>query len=185
MRKTLTTLLAVCLLLLGAATTAGADQPAVGTMTLSWNSCWAEPGEVTPDWVGSFSIDGHTYGMAFFNLGSGKPFEDRATGLAGFFTEVYALYPAPIGDCPGDTVALTNALLWGHDTGMVNLANSHYQMSGDIDVASGPLAYLAGGQVFMSGIILWSELGAPVSAPGEARFMNPHRDEVSHQHQAL
>jgi len=183
MRRTTIVVAVVLAAALLVAVPAGADEPAAGTMDLSWSPCFAGPGMATPDWIGSITLEGDTYGMAFFNLGNGKAF-DHPTGSAMFFTEVYALYPEPIEDCPGTAVDLANALLWGYDSGMLSLPNSKYHMSGWVEEASGPLAGLAGGSVYMSGIIVWDESGNPAFAPGQLRITRPDLG-ASPEHQAL
>ena len=156
MRRAITTLAVMSVMLLAAATSATANEPVRGTMDLEWNPCWTETGDVVPDWVGTITFGEDEYGMAFFNIGTGKAF-DETGGLAGFFEEVYRIYDGLVplvGKCfvpdPADV------LLWGYDRGMFNGATAKYHMSGtvvDAD-ADGPFAGFDGRGVHMSGLIV-------------------------------
>jgi hypothetical protein len=159
MRRAITTLAVMSVILLAAATSATAEQPIRGTMELEWNPCWAETGDVVPDWVGTITFGEDEYGMAFFNIGTGKAF-DEVGGRVGFFEEVYRIYDGlvpqvgvpQVGECfvpdPADV------LLWGYDRGVFNAVTAKYHMSGSVEFAIGPFAGLAGRRVHMSGLIV-------------------------------
>jgi hypothetical protein len=83
-------------------------------------------------------------------VGTGKPF-DHATGMIGFFGEVWAIYETPIPRlnvgstedpfwCAGAVPALGNAVMWGYDTGAFNMSTFAYHMSGTVEAAVGPFA---------------------------------------------
>lgn len=64
----------------------------------------------------------------------------------------------------------SEVVLAGHDTGITNLVNSKYQMTGSVEVAAGPFVDWLGRQVYMSGEIEWDDSGAPKAAPGSFRL---------------
>lgn len=65
-----------------------------------------------------------------------------------------------------------DVLLWGYDTGLTNLANSKYHMTGTVEEANGDFSALEGRRVYMSGEILWypTDPPAPHYAPGIIRI---------------
>ena len=164
MRRVITALVVVSVMLLAAATSATAEQPTRGTMELGWNPCWEEIGDVVPDWVGTITFGDDVYGMAFFNIGTGKAF-DEVGGRVGSFEEVYRIYDGPVpqvGECfvPDPTYVL----LWGYDRGVFNGATAKYHMSGTVVDADGPFAGFDGRRVHMSGLIV------DETAPGVLRI---------------
>ena len=88
MRKMVLAPLIVCLVVLLSTLSmpaASARKPLRGTMDLEFNLLWPGPQQTDiPDWVGTITIDGAEYGMAFFAIGSGKAFDD-VPGKVHFF----------------------------------------------------------------------------------------------------
>lgn len=202
MRKALITLLAVCLLLLGTATTAGADQPLRGTMSLQINVAALALGYDHPIWVGTVDFgDGDIRGMAFFHLGTGKPYDETGMpGTAVHFGEKWVIYQSPASfQSLGDPLFLTagelpgDVLMWGYDAGVGNFfSNNQFRMNGTVeyvDPACTDYASLLGANVHMQGDILYYEsgplAGAPHYAPGSLHITRPHRSTANHQHQAF
>lgn len=159
--------------LTGVAGPAEAKAPLIGTMDLQFNLAWPGPNEVVPDWVGTITIDGDEYGMAFFNTGTGKPFDEQPADNV-FFEETWAIYETldfsftPDGFLdefePGDVV------LSGYDRGISVLVNASYRMNGDVRVAEGEFAEWLGRHVHMSGDLVFYPFGAPQYAPGTFRI---------------
>jgi hypothetical protein len=150
-----------------------ARQPLEGTMDLQFNLGWPGPQDVIPDWVGTVTIEGDQYGMAFFLLGSGKPFAE-GRGKASFFGEKWVIYESLEFEFDEEGyLTLFDAgavLLWGYDTGVTIAANSKYHMTGSVEHAAGPFSEWAGRGVFMSGVIAWYPSGWPQYAPGALRL---------------
>lgn len=179
-RKLLLSSLLVLTLTLGVVAPATAKKPLVGTMELQFNLDWPGPSEEIPDWVGTVTIDGTEYGMAFFNTGTGKPFDSQPNGGVIFFEETWVIYEQldftfeRIDDQiegfrltefnPGDV------LLSGYDRGVVSLANGGYRMNGFVEVAEDPYESWLDRQVHMSGVVEFSAEGAPLYAPGTFRL---------------
>jgi hypothetical protein len=170
MRKVIAALVVVTVVALLPATASASVEPRTGDIQLDWNLCWEEPGSEVPDWVGTVTIGGDTYGMAFFYLDSGKPFSDdpavHSTGMAGFFGEIWRIYddPIPVEEgCPLPDPE--DVAAWGYDTGVVSLANFKYRMNGSVEEAFGALESWAGRNIHMSG-----DIGPDfLTAPGELR----------------
>ena len=152
-----------------------AKKPLIGEMNLQFNLGWPGPPQTNiPEWVGTITIDGEEYGMAFFAIGTGKPFEDQNEGSPFFFEEVWRIYDGIhykfnetgflIEFVPGPIV------LWGYDVGLTNLKNSNYHMIGNVEVANDPFSMWVGRSVHMSGDIIWYPFGAPYQAPGIFRI---------------
>ncbi|MFX0182296.1 MAG: hypothetical protein ACFE95_04355 [Candidatus Hodarchaeota archaeon] len=176
MKKKLSVLfLMVSFLVLIPALSVSANTPLYGTMDLQFNLGWPGPPQtVIPDWVGTITIDGEEYGMAFFAIGTGKPFGEQNEGSPHFFVEVWRIYDG-IKIKFNDDGVLTkfkpgSILLWGYDTGLTNLANSKYHMTGTVEEAFGPFSMYVGRNVYMSGEIIWYPFGAPQFAPGIFRI---------------
>ncbi|MFW9968281.1 MAG: hypothetical protein ACFFEA_14085 [Candidatus Thorarchaeota archaeon] len=158
-----------------------------GTMDLEFNLGWPGYGTEIPDWVGTIEINGETYGMLFFAFWTGKPFDDPAKGMAFFFGEIWAIYDMDVASFPGipngDTGEWAQLLpannpdglvVWGHDEGVTNMANTKYHMTGSVEYAGDPFTKWAGRNVYMSGLIEWYEdIPAPHYAPGEFRINSP------------
>lgn len=146
----------------------------IGTMELQFNLAWPGPQDEIPDWVGTITIDDVEYGMAFFAIGSGKPFVTDPSTSVHFFEEIYVIYfelyftfneDGTLGDFePGDIA------LWGYDVGITNMINSKYHMTGNVEEANGIFSPWIGRFVFMSGVIEWYPFGAPQYAPGTFRI---------------
>lgn len=167
----------IALLVAAFALPAEAKRPLTGEMDLQFNLAWPGPQTEVPDWVGTITIDGVEYGMAFFNTGSGKPFVDNPSDNV-FFEETWVIYDeltfAFEGFVltefePGDVV------LSGYDRGIVTIPNSRYHMNGDVRVADGDFGGWLGRNVYMSGDIVWGDgtlypPGAPQHAPGVFRI---------------
>lgn len=144
-------------------------------MDLQFNLGWPGPQAEIPDWVGHITFEGDDteYGMAFFNIGTGKSF-DVASGNVIFFSEIWTIYESIDFEFDTDgvlTVFEPGAIvLNGTDEGIVSLANSKYHMNGEITEAFGDFVMWQGRNVHMSGIIVWYPFGAPYTAPGICRF---------------
>lgn len=184
MRVLLTCLLAGVLVLgcsEGVPTQAAEDEPApdiaakaplYGTMDLTYNLMG--PSIDVPDWLGTITIDDVDYGMVFFNVGSGKPFDDPFIGSVVKFGEIWVIYEEPVDFDPetGD-YTLGTVLMQGTDTGVTVVPNSTYRMNGVVDEAHGPFAQWEGRRVHMMGDIVWqmTPMGpAPQYAPGVFRI---------------
>ena len=146
-----------------------AQQPLYGYMDLEFNLDWPGPGPDIPDWVGTITINGVDYPMAFFNIGSGKPFDDPFTGNALQFGEIWKIYDWMTFDFVSQTLVEGPILLWGTDEGVTTFADSGYRMNGTVGGAAGLFDGLLGRRVHMSGTIEWYPSGAPHYAPGTFR----------------
>jgi len=176
MRKKLTTVILIIsfLTLVSTLAAVNAKKPLIGTMDLQFNLAWPGPQAEIPDWIGTITIDGEEYGMAFFAIGSGKPFVTDPSTSVHFFEEIYVIYfdlyftfnlDGTLGDFePGDIA------LWGYDVGITNMINSKYHMNGNVEEANGIFSQWLGRNVFMSGVIEWYPFGAPQYAPGTFRI---------------
>ena len=121
-RKVTVLLLFAVVLSLVSVVPANAKAPLTGEMDLQFNVDWPGPQAATPDWVGTITIDGDKYGMAFFAIGSGKPFAANPKASAFFFEEIWKIYDdltfafdekGSLAEfVPGDVV------MWGYDTGL-------------------------------------------------------------------
>lgn len=182
MRKKLSVLvLSVFILLLLPTVSVGAKKPQ-GVMDLEFNLGVPGLSDEIPDWVGTITFEGDekTYGMLFFAIGTGKPFDNpNPSDSVHFFKEIWAIYDTsvdfksmiPSGN-PADWAhwrPVNNPeelVLWGYDNGLTNLVNSKYHMNGNIEEAFGAYSMWEGYNVHMSGIIEWYPFGAPYQAPG-------------------
>ena len=92
--KRLTSLAMVFMVVLLPAIPAEAEKPLYGEMELEFNLGWVlvGPNDTIPDWVGTVTIDGSEYPMAFFNIGLGKPFVEPLEGRVIFFGEIWRIY---------------------------------------------------------------------------------------------
>jgi hypothetical protein len=111
------------------------------------------PQEEIPDWVGTVTLDGETYGIAFFNTGTGKPFAEKP-GRNLFFEETWTVYEE-LDFAFEDGFLVTfepgDVLMSGYDSGVSVSANSTFRMSGDIRVANGEFAAWLGRGAHMMG----------------------------------
>ena len=169
-RKILLTVLTLSVVLLASpfVGTVMAKRPLWGTMDLEFNLAWPGPQADIPDWVGTITIDSEEYDMAFFCIGSGKPFADDP-GKVHFFEENWVIYDWMTFDFETQVLDYGEILLWGHDKGVTNLVNSNYVMNGNVEEATGDFAVWEGSNVHMSGEILWLAPGVPHYAPGVFR----------------
>ncbi len=176
MRKKLITVILVISFLTLVQTTAAvnAKNPLIGTLELQFNLAWPGPQDEIPDWIGTITIDDVEYGMAFFAIGSGKPFVTDPSTSVHFFEEIYVIYfelyftfneDGTLGDFDPGAIAL-----WGYDVGITNMINSKYHMTGNVEEADGIFEPWIGRNVYMSGIIEWYPFGAPQYAPGTFRI---------------
>lgn len=175
MKRRFSLVLAVSLVLsLGAIAPLSAKAPLTGAMDLQFNLAWTGPQEEIPEWVGTITIDGDVYGMAFFAIGSGKPFDEDPSASVHFFEEIWKIYDDLDFEFDEDgnlaSFVPGSPVLWGYDTGITNLKNSKYHMSGSVVEAAEPFAEWVGRKVYMRGIIEWYEFGAPQFAPGTFRI---------------
>jgi hypothetical protein len=169
-KKILVTILALAMAVLATpfVGTVMAKKPIIGAMDLEFNLSWPGPQADIPDWVGTVTIDSNVYGMAFFCIGSGKPFETDP-GKVHFFEEIWVIYDYLEFDFGTQELNYGQILLWGYDRGVVSLANSNYVMNGNVEEAFMTFAILQGHKVHMSGEILWLAPGVPQYAPGVFR----------------
>lgn len=169
----LAALTALVLLMTTSAASVTAKEPARGTMDLQFNLGWPGPQAEIPDWVGTVTFDGDEYGMAFFALGTGKPFGADPSTSVHFFEETYVIYETLdfAFDADGNLSLFEPGpiVMQGPDTGLTNMINSKYHMTGLVAEAAGPFAALEGRPVYMSGLIEWYPFAAPQYAPGEFR----------------
>ncbi|MHA2292985.1 MAG: hypothetical protein ACXACK_12525 [Candidatus Hodarchaeales archaeon] len=154
-----------------------AKKPLIGAMDLQFNLSWPGPQQTDyPDWVGNVTIGENLYGMAFYAIGSGKPFGDKVTGSAFFFEEIWEIYEVgtleyefdEFGNIVHETYVKGEIVLWGYDAGLTNLKNSKYHMTGTVEYDA--LFGMTGRHVYMSGDILWYPFEAPYAAPGTLRI---------------
>lgn len=131
---------------------------------------WPGPQTDIPDWVGTITIHGSEYGMAFFCFGSGKAFDDFLKGEVHFFEEIWVIYDWMTFDFETQELEYGEILLLGYDFGQTNIANSRYRMNGVVEEAFGDFAAWQGYTVHMSGEIIWSGPGVPHYAPGIFRI---------------
>jgi hypothetical protein len=147
-----------------------AKRPLVGTMDLEFNMNWPGPQAIIPDWVGTITIDDTEYGMAFFCIGSGKTFDDFLKGKVHFFEEIWVIYDWMTFDFTAQELEYGEILLSGNDVGQTNVQNSNYHMNGNVEVAVGDFSVWGGRNVYMSGKIIWFDVGVPLYAPGIFRI---------------
>ena len=166
--------LSVSLVLLAALALAPAalgQDKVTGSLDLKWNPCYgAPPSEEIPDWIGTVEIEGNVYDMLFFNVGTGRPPTDRVEEPELSVHELWAVYDG-LELTFDDECALEtfdgSAVMWGHDYGGANFAESpDYYMGGTVLEASGEFADLVGRPIEISGIVEFGENG-PEAAPGQ------------------
>lgn len=161
---------AALLAISAAAPIASARTPLQGSMGLQFNLGWPGPQADIPDWVGTITIDDTQYGMAFFALGTGKTFDADPSTSVHFFEETWTVYASLEYEFDSDGILTVFSpgvvLLTGPDTGITNMVNSGYHMTGRVAEASGPFEMWGGRPVYMSGVIDWYPSGAPQYAPG-------------------
>ncbi|MCB2175462.1 MAG: hypothetical protein KQH57_06615 [Actinomycetales bacterium] len=172
MRRTFALLLALALLGSVAPAASAAPHHVTGAMELQFNLCWPGPQEEVADWVGTITIDETEYGMAFFNIGTGRP-HDTVHGNVTPYEEIWVIYESldATFDDAGCLAEFTPGpvLLSGDDRGVATLVNGKYRMNGTVEVAAGDFAFLLGRPVHMSGTIVLTDTGAPLYAPGTWR----------------
>ncbi len=149
-------------------------QPLYGTVNAQFNLGFPGPQNVIPDWVGHISINDNEYGIVFFNLGTGKSFDNELQGNVVFFTEQWVIYSSMDFQF-NDQGVMTYwnhgpVLMSGDDTGIVSLANSNYHMNGGVQLANGLFHNYLGKTVHISGTVLWDVNGNPQFAPGQFRI---------------
>lgn len=111
--------------------------------------------------------------MAFFAIGTGKPFETDPAGNASFFGEIWRIYDGlnyEFVDGVLTTFEPGPVVLWGYDTGLTNLANSRYHMNGNAEEAAFLFEEWVGRSVHMNGVIEGYDFDAPHFAPGTFRI---------------
>ncbi|MEA3509946.1 MAG: hypothetical protein U9R51_00785 [Actinomycetota bacterium] len=172
-RKLSVVLVMIVVLSLAAIAPVNAKAPLVGEMDLEFNLAWPGPQDVVPDWVGTVTFDGDEFGIAFFLLGTGKPFEVDPPGQAGFFGEIWRIYDGLDYELVDGVLTVFEpgpVVMWGYDTGMVSLKNSKYHMNGSVEYAGHDFEEWLGRSVHMGGVIEWYDFGAPQFAPGTFRL---------------
>lgn len=174
-KKLITVILVVSLLTLVPTLAVSAKKPLIGTMSLQFDLDWFnDPRPDRPDWVGTITIDGEVYGMAFFVLGTGKPFGSDPSSSVHFFEEKFVIYFELEFefDTDGKLIKFEEGAvaISGSDVGLTNMINSKYHMSGNVEVANGIFSAWIGRIVYMSGDISWYPNGFPHYAPGTLRL---------------
>lgn len=168
LRKLLLSLSLVLMAVLAVAPATMAQDKVTGDVSLTWNDCWAQPGDEVPDWIGTIELDGNAYDMVFFNLGDGRPPNADLAEPLGAFIEIWAVYDGleiafdeacAVESYQGDLV------MWGHDAGVSDHGASEYAMTGSVVEAIGDYADLAGQPLFMSGTFFENDAGV-MEAPG-------------------
>lgn len=159
----------IAFLTMGLVAPANANSPLSGDMELGFNLGYTEPGTEVPVWVGTVTIDEAEYGMAFFNIGTGKPFADQPSASVSFFGEIWEIYDVDTGVMDPAAFERGDILMSGTDEGVGSLINSKYRMNGSVDEASGVFEMWVGRRVHMSGTIEFYPFGAPQFAPGSFR----------------
>ncbi len=154
-----------------------AKKPIIGTMSLEYNLGWPGYQAEIPDWVGTITLDtdgdgvSEEYGMVFFCIGTGKPFETDVRGNVVFFGEIWAIYDWVTFNFETQDFAHGDVVLLGTDEGTVSLKNSKYRMNGVVTKTNDDCLDLLGRSVHMSGKIKWQNIGTPedpIMAPHEA-----------------
>lgn len=148
---------------------ANAKSPLTGEMDLGFNLGWTEPGTDVPIWVGTVTIDEADYGMAFFNIGTGKPFAEHPSASVSFFGEIWEIYDVDTGVMDPAAFVRGDILMAGTDQGVVSFNNNKYRMNGSVEEAYGIFEMWAGRRVHMSGTVEFYPFGAPQFAPGTFR----------------
>jgi hypothetical protein len=163
--------LALGLALLAAPAAATQDNLA-GTVDISWNACYgAPPSEQIPDWIGTADIDGDTYDIIFFNIGSGRPPTLALEPPEMAAHEIWAIYDGLElvfdEECAVETFE-GDVVMWGHDYGVANFAESpEYVLSGMIREAFGDYADYAGHGITFTGTVEFDpDTGGPLSSSG-------------------
>lgn len=141
-----------------------------------FNLGWPGPQTNVPDWVGTVNINGHTYGIAWFNIGSGKTFDNAGKSqAASFFGEIWRIYDSISFQFDSNGVLTSfhpgNIVITGNDQGVVSFPNSAYRMNGVVQDAPGSaFSVYLGHTVHMSGLITWWANGNPLYADGPIRI---------------
>jgi len=160
----------VLMAVLAVAPAAMAENKVQGPMDLAFNACWSGPSEEVPDWIGTIDLDGDVYDAIFYNVGTGWPVGQTPEAPFAAFNEIWAVYDglelAFDDECAVETLE-GDLVLWGHDAGLLNTETAEFEMSGTVMGGSHDFEGLAGDSVHMSGTVLFSDEGAPQSAPGE------------------
>jgi hypothetical protein len=163
----------IALVMMALVTPAEAKKPLSGGMDLGFNVAFAGPGLVQPIWVGTVTLDDVEYGMAFFNIGTGKPFDESPSPAVSFFGEVWEIYDFETGNMDPSGFERGDIVMTGPDAGVVSFNNNKYRMNGSVENAhEGTLRDFSGWEgrnVHMSGTVLFDELGSPQFAPGTFR----------------
>jgi hypothetical protein len=132
-------------------------------------------------WIGTITFGSDVYDMAFFPIGTGKPFDEDPNTNIHFFEEIWTIYePGTFAyeftDYGGVDIlttcddTLAARVLEGHDVGTTSIKASRYRMNGEVDFAAGDFAGLVGHKVHMSGTVEWYPFPAPHFAPGDFRL---------------
>ncbi len=176
MKKRVAVLLgAVSLLMLVSVTPSVAKAPLEGMIHAQFNLAWPGPDQTDiPDWIGTIAIDGQEYGIAFFRVGNGKPFEEDPSAQVVFFEEVWRIYDSLTYefDAGGGLVLFEpgEVVLSGTNSGVVTVANSKFHWTGSVVEAAEPYAEWLGRRAYGSGDITWYDFGAPLYADGPMRL---------------
>jgi hypothetical protein len=156
-----------------------ADPPMRGTMDLTFNLGHPDCADIA--WLGTITIDGDLYDMAFVPVGTGKPFDEDPNTSIHFFEEIWTIYELGTFDYVFTEIEGVDVLttcndefavpvLSGHDSGTTSIKASRYRMNGEVDFAAGDFAGLEGHKVHMSGTVEWYPFGAPHFGPGDFRL---------------
>ena len=163
--------LVTLVLIIGITSVQTSNSAVRGAIELDRNLTWPGRTQTTiPDWIGNVTINGLLYGMAFFQVSTGKPFDSGAQGNAKFFGEIWTIYDSISYQVvyPGNLVSWSHGtvLLNGTDSGNLATTNFMYRMNGVINYSHGIFENYNGHQIHMSGQIYFYSFGTPSSAPG-------------------
>jgi hypothetical protein len=169
-RKLAACLSLVLLAILAMAPATAAQNKLEGTMDLSWNTCYpGAPSLEVPDWVGTVDFDGDVYDIIFFNVRPGYPPAYAPDGGYNPFIEAWAVYDdlelAFDDDCAMQSLE-GDLVMWGHDSGRTNTETKEYAATGYVLEAIEAFDGLAGSDMAMGGTVLFTDDGAPDTAPG-------------------
>ena len=160
----------VLLAVLVVAPATAAQNKLEGKMDLSWNACYpGAPSLEVPDWVGTVDFEGDTYDIIFFNVRPGYPSAYAPDEGYNPFVEAWAVYDglelAFDEECAMETLD-GELVMWGHDSGRTDTATKEYAATGYVLGALAAFDGLAGREMAMGGTVLFTDEGAPDTAPG-------------------
>lgn len=141
-----------------------------GMMDLTFNECYpGAPNLEVPDWVGTVDFDGDVYDIIFWVIAKDYPPGLDPNEEFNPFIEAWAVYDGLElvfdDECAMQTLE-GELVMWGHHTGRTNKETKEYAATGKVLEAYGAFDGFAGSDDAMSGTVLFTEEGAPDTAPG-------------------